>query len=114
MPTAVHAVYSVHVPGTPTITRNECEYTKQNVVAFHDRVVVVAGADGFFGGSESRSFRSRALTNPTWGTLFRVFKSQIRKTRDTHHCFFEGARIVRREVDKDGVSYAVVELLSGS
>jgi len=114
MPNTVHAVYSVYVPGTPAFTRNECKYTKQNVVAFHDRVVVVAGADGFFGGSESRSYRSRILTNPTWGTLFRVFKSQIKKTRDSHHCFFEGAQIVRREVDKDGVSYAIVILHAGS
>ena len=107
-------MYSVHIKGTPTITRNGIEYTKQNVVAFHDRVRVVAHADDFFGGDESKSFRSKIMTNPTWGQLFRVFKSQMKKTRDYHHAFLEGATILRREVDKDGVSYAVVELLLGS
>lgn len=108
------AIYSVHVKGQPFTLRDGIQYTKQNVVAFHDRVRVVAYRDEFFGGDESKSYRSRILVNPTWGQLFRVFKSQMKKTRDYHHAFLEGARIVRREVDKDGVSYAVVELLTGS
>lgn len=106
--------YSVHVPGTPTITRNECEYTKQNVIAFHDRIRVEAEEDGFFGGAESRPYRSRILVNPTWGTLLRIARSQQKKTQDYHHSFLEGAMIVRREVDKDGVSYGVVNLILGS
>lgn len=108
------AIYSVHIKGTPSITRDGIQYTKQNVVAFNDRVRVVGYADDFFGGKESKPYRSKIMTNPTWGQLFRVFKSQMKKTRDYHHAFLEGARIVRREVDKDGVSYAVVELLLGS
>jgi hypothetical protein len=106
--------YSVHVPGTPTITRDDCEYTKQNVIAFHDRIRVVSGRDGFFGGSESRPYKSRILVNPTWRDLLRVAKSQQKKTKDYHHSFLEGASIVRREVDKDGVSYGVVHLQLGS
>jgi hypothetical protein len=35
-------------------------------------------------------------------------------TKDYHHQFLEGARVVRREVDEDGVSYAVVALITGS
>lgn len=108
------AIYSVHVPGKPAIRRDGIAYTKQNVVAIDDRVVVEAYADDFFGGPDSKPYRSRLLDRPTWGTLFRVFKSQIKKTRDHHHCFLEGARVVRREVDKHGVSFAVVELLTGS
>lgn len=108
------AIYSVHIKGTPSINRDGIQYTKQNVVAFNDRVRVVGHADDFFGGKESKPYRSKIMTNPTWGQLFRVFKSQMKKTRDYHHAFLEGARIVRREVDKDGVSYAVVELLLGS
>jgi hypothetical protein len=108
------AIYSVHIAGKPSIVRKGIEYTKRNVVAFADRVVVVGYADDFFGGAESRPYRSRILTNPTWGQLFQVFKTQMRRTRDYHHQFLEGARIVRRGVDKDGVSYAVVELLTGS
>lgn len=107
-------IYSVHVPGTPTLTRNECKYTKQSVVAFRDRIRVECDSDDFFGGSESRPYKSRILVNPTWGTLLRVAKSQQKKTQDYHHDFLEGAMIVRREVDKDGVSYGVVHLLLGS
>jgi hypothetical protein len=110
----VPAIYSVHVKGQPFVRKDGIEYTKRNVVAFNDRVVVVAGADDFFGGGRSRSFRSKMLVNPTWARLFGVFKQQMRRTRDYHHAFLEGARIVRREVDRDGVSYAVVELLTGS
>lgn len=102
-------IYSVHIQGTPTVVRNDLEYTKRNVVAFEGRVRVVAHRDDFFGGDESRSFRSRVLENPTWGTLFKVFKSQVEKTRDYHHAFLEGARIVRREGDVQ-----IVELQLGS
>ena len=111
-------VYSVHIKGTPTYKKYlgdyPVEYTKQSVIAFHDRVRVVAYRDDFFGGEESKGYRSKILVNPTWGQLFRAFKTQMKRTKDYHHCFLEGARIVRREVDSDGVSYAIVELLTGS
>jgi hypothetical protein len=110
----MRAIYSVHIKGTPTVVRNGCEYTKQSVVAFHDRVRVVGHADDFFGGDESRDYRSKILVNPTWRALLGCLQSQMKRTRDYHHCFLEGARSVRREVDKDGVSYAVVELITGS
>jgi hypothetical protein len=110
----VRAIYSVNEIDKPSVVRNGIRYTKQNVVAFHDRVRVVGHRDDYFGGEESRSYRSRIMVNPTWGQLFRVFKSQMKKTRDYHHAFLEGAHIVRREVDTEGVSYAVVELLTGS
>lgn len=102
-------IYSVHVKGTPTVVKNEIEYTKRNVVAFQGKVRVVAHRDEFFGGDESRSFKSRVLESPTWGSLFRVFKSQIKATRDYHHAFLEGARVVRQDGD-----VKIVELLLGS
>jgi len=49
------------------------------------------------------------LENPTWGSLFRVFKSQMKRTRDYHHAFLEGARVVRADGD-----VKIVELLLGS
>jgi hypothetical protein len=103
------AIYSVHIKGTPTVKKNDIKYTKQNVLAFEGKVRVVAHADDFFGGEESRAFRSRVLENPTWGTLFRVFKSQMKRTRDYHHAFLEGARVV----GTDG-EVKIVELLLGS
>jgi hypothetical protein len=114
----MRAIYSVHIEGTPTVTKYlgdyPVQYTKQSVIAFHDRVRVVACKDDFFGGDESKAFKSRILVNPTWGQLFRVFKTQMKRTQDYHHQFLEGARIVRREVDKDGVSYGIVVLSLGS
>lgn len=110
----MRAIYSVHIKGKPSVKRGDLEYTKQNVVAFEDRVRVVAYADDFFGGDESKPFRSRVMLNPTWGQLFRCFQRQMQVTKDYHHQFLEGARVVCREVDEDGVSYAVVELLTGS
>lgn len=103
------AFYSVHIKGTPTVEKNGIEYTKQNVLAFEGKVRVVAHADDFFGGDESRAFRSRVLENPTWGSLFRVFKSQMKRTRDFHHSFLEGADVVRMEGD-----VKIVELRLGS
>jgi hypothetical protein len=114
LPPDVKPVYSVDVPGKPFTVRSGLRYTKRSVVAFEDRVVVESVRDPFFGGRDSRAFRSRVITNPTWGRLMEVFKQQMLRTRDYHHVFLEGARIVRREVDRNGVSYAVVELLLGS
>lgn len=108
------AIYSVHIAGKPSYRRGDLEYTKQNVVAFEDRVVVEAHADDFFGGDDSKPYRSRVMVNPTWGRLFRVFKTQMRRTKDYHHAFLEGARVKYRQVDANGQSYAVVELLTGS
>lgn len=108
------AIYSVYVKGQPFVEKNGIRYTKQNVVAFQDRVRVVGYADDFFGGDESKGYRSKILTNPTWKQLLGCLTSQMKKTRDYHHQFLEGAQIIRREVDKDGISYAVVELITGS
>jgi hypothetical protein len=109
-----HAEYSVNIKGTPTVKKNDIEYTKQNVVAFFGRVVVVAYADDHFGGDESKNFRSRMLTNPTWGSLFRVFKSQMKATKDQHHCYLEGAHVIGTKQDAKGEEYQLIELVLGS
>ena len=108
------AIYSVYIEGKPFTERDGIRYTKQNVVAFHDRVRVIGYRDEFFGGDESRAYRSPIMVNPTWKKLLGCLSSQMKKTRDYHHQFLEGARILRREVDSNGVSYAVVELSLGS
>lgn len=98
-----HMVYSVGVPkGTPRhqYRRDQYDITtmKQKVVAFEGPCIVVAGADPFWcaQGLTSRPYRSRVISNPTWGDLFRCSKSQQKKTGDLHHCFFEGAHIEER------------------
>lgn len=67
-----------------------CWYLKQNIVAFRGLCQVRSERDEFFGGVQSRPFRSKVLLNPTWRQLFSIAKQQQRATNDLHHDFFEG------------------------
>lgn len=107
--------YSVNQPGTPKVIKHwddgeSYELTKQTAVAFEGPCRVVAAADDFFGGSDSKSYRGRVLVNPTWRQLYGEAKRSQRKTRDFHHSFFEGAYVSK--VDENGVK--VLYLLLGS
>jgi hypothetical protein len=70
---------------------------------------VEADADEFFGGKESRPYRSKVMASPTWGDLMKCAEAQARKTRDEHHVFVEGVEFLRR----DG-SVTVIRLALGS
>jgi hypothetical protein len=70
---------------------------------------VEADADEFFGGKQSRPYRSKVMANPTWGDLMKCAEAQARKTRDEHHVFVEGIEFLRRD---GGVT--VVRLALGS
>lgn len=63
---------------------------KQTVVAFEGLCQVREEADNFFGGEDSKPFKSKIMLNPTWRQLFNVAKQQQQVTRDWHHDFFEG------------------------
>ena len=76
--------------------------------------IVEAAADDFWGGEESKSYRSRIIYNPTWGELFRIAVRQQKRTRDFHHDFFESARIIRRIPQPNGTEVKVLELVLGS
>lgn len=67
-----------------------CWYMKQNITAFQGLCQVRADRDTFFGGEQSRDFRSKILLNPTWRQLFAIAKQQQKATNDFHHDFFEG------------------------
>ena len=67
-----------------------CWYMKQNVVAFKGLCQVRADRDTYFGGEESRPYKSRVLLDPTWRQLFLLAKKQQQATKDMHHDFFEG------------------------
>ena len=67
-----------------------CWWMKQNIVAYRGLCQVRADRDEFFGGKDSRDYRSKVLLNPTWRQLFALAKKQQETTRDMQHDFFEG------------------------
>lgn len=67
-----------------------CWWMKQNIVAFRGLCQVRAERDEFFGGEDSRPYRSKVFLNPTWRQLFAAAKQQQKATGDLHHDFFEG------------------------
>ena len=94
-----------------------CWYIKQNAVAFWGLCQVQAAADPFFGGEESKPFRSRVLLNPTWRQLFAIAKKQQQHTKDVHHDFFEGYYDTGRDdlsVHQNNLPVRIIELALGS
>lgn len=107
--------YSVCKTGTKKVTKywpdgDTYEETSQAEVAFEGKCRVVALADDFFGGDDSRKYRGPVIENPTWRKLFGEAKRSQKVTRDYHHDFFEGAVVAK--VDANGVK--VIRLLLGS
>lgn len=103
-----------NTPASDYITRaNGLKYMRRSVVAYRGKCVVHASPDDFFGGDESQGYRSRVMTNPTWGNLFTAAKAQQRRTRDYHHMFFEGYT-KRGSIMIDGEQVALLELWLGS
>lgn len=78
-------------------------------VAVVGAVRVEADADEFFGGPDSKPYRSRVMPSPTWGDLMKCAKQQAKKTLDEHHVFVEGIEFLR----KDG-NVTVIRLCLGS
>jgi len=64
----------------------------------------------FYGGPNSKNYKSRVVENPTWLQLCALANSMIIKTLDTHHVFLEGVHYLRK--DKDGVK--IYEFVMGS
>jgi hypothetical protein len=110
-------IYSVGpnrtTPASDIITRDGIRYIKRTAVAFNGPCMVTAEADDWFGGEDSRPYRSRLMQSPTWADLTRVAASQQKATRDLHHAFLEGAYPVGTETIK-GQTVTVLRLLMGS
>jgi hypothetical protein len=107
--------YSVNQKGTKKVIRHwsdgePYEQTSQSEVAFVGKCRVVASADDFFGGEDSRKYRGPVIENPTWKKLFGEAKRSQAKTRDYHHSFFEGFYVAG--IDAKGVT--VLHLILGS
>lgn len=101
-PIVMDALY----PGSTTVS--------QRATAIERLVRVVASGDEFFGGEESRDFRSPIIQSPTWGQLNGVAGRQMRRTGDTHHRYLEGFYLAGTEVDKQGRTIQLLELSMGS
>jgi hypothetical protein len=87
---------------------------KQTLIAFHGACQVVASADSFFGGEDSKPFKSKVLINPTWRRLYGVAKQQQKKTLNMHHDFFEGYYERGEDIIIDGKPVRIIELALGS
>ena len=104
--------------GTPesdyTTDKDGFKYMKRKVVAFKGKCVVTAAADDFWGGDESRPYRSRMMDSPTWGQLFNCAKAQQKRTLDWHHAFFEGACKHGPAIEVNGEMVQPLRLVLGS
>ena len=80
-----------------------------DAVAAIGAVRVEGDADEFFGGPDSKPYRSRIMASPTWGDLMKCAKEQARRTLDEHHVFVEGIEFVRKDE-----SVTVIRLCLGS
>jgi hypothetical protein len=63
------------------------------------RVRVEADADEFWGGKDSKPYRSKVMTNPTWADVMNCAEEQIEKTLDRQHVFVEGIEFLRKDGD---------------
>ena len=110
-------IYSVGpkatTPASDIVTRDGIRYIKRTAVAFNGPCMVTAEADDWFGGEDSRPYRSRLMQSPTWADLTRVAASQQKATRDLHHAFLEGAYLTGTEII-NGQKVAVLRLTLGS
>ncbi len=63
-------------------------------VAAIDRVRLIGRADPSWGGPNSQEYRSEVLENPTWLQVTVCADAMIRVTKDGHHCFLEGIKLL--------------------
>lgn len=83
-------------------------------VAIRGSIVIVAdAAEGIWGGTNSKPFQSRVLTDPTWLDLCAVLHEQIKHTRDRQHVCIEGVKKVGQQTI-DGKRIAKYAIVLGS
>lgn len=85
---------------------------KQSVVAFEGPCIVRLDAEELFD-EVAPAYESPVMLSPSWGRLLACARNQQRKTKDSHHDYFEGA--FENGVDiKEGLEARVIELILGS
>lgn len=109
-------------PGQPKVSVRDSNgkhilyNVSRKVIAVQGKVVFTAKRDTFFGGEDSKDYRSEVMENPTWKQVFAAFKASIPVTRDYHHCFLEGIQrlVLNKHPQKDLDGIPLYEFITGS
>ncbi len=88
----LHVIYSAY----PTLD-NDVPINNLHEVAAKGRVQLVHLKNPYWGGPESKSYRSEVLKNPTWLEVCVHANRMIEATGDYHHVFLEGLEYVATE-----------------
>lgn len=62
-----------------------------------DEMAVEGTVQFIYHGWDDGEYISPPVTDPTWGTVLRLFENAIMKTGDHHHCFLEGIAETSKE-----------------
>lgn len=112
-------IFSVgEIKGQPYRTRNGVKYAIQNTPARDayrpdvalNNVRIVAEADRYWGGEQSKRYVSPVLNSPTWAQVKAMAATAAKRTGDQHHIFLEGVSITDRVYEGS----TVIELSMGS
>jgi len=95
-------------PGQRSVTSSYgVTYVSQSEVALQGKVRVIADADPFYG-DDSKPYRGRVLTNPTWRAIKGQAQRMLDRTKDYHY-FLEGVQVAGQDGDVQ-----LVRLVMGS
>lgn len=72
---------------------------KRNAVAYKGKCRFQAESSDYFSQEGGKTYVSRVLTNPTYGTLFKHATKAQQVTKDFHHEFFEGVWVQNKQED---------------
>ena len=82
---------------------------KPQALAFEGLCIVEASRTEYFGGIDSKSYRSDVIANPTWMQLWFICASQAEKTRDFYHTNIVAAHVIRTEKSIDSQVIKIIE-----
>lgn len=90
-PVVIFSAYNTNKSGLPI--------NNLNMVAIEGKVILVAGADDFWGDNESVDYQSEVLTNPSWLDVSVCADKMIHTVRDLHHVFLENIYDSGKKID---------------
>lgn len=99
----VKGIFSVGPkPGQRKVVRKvnarwSIEYVSRKEIAIKGDCMLVAHADSFFGGKDSKPFQSGVMHDPTWGDVFEQFEKSLAVTKDGHHIYLEGVHRIGKD-----------------
>lgn len=77
------------------------------------KYVFTAHGDKFFGGEESKDYRSRVYDSPTVADLIEAAEESVDVTKDRQHIFLEGYEITADQ-EPQGENVGEIAILFGS